>query len=962
MSLRYINSDMSEFEIFDDDHIMIEIVARNLETLFGRFFQGKLWDIRNHQISVDQDYFFKLFYDVLHHEKYNRELAQIFHHKNSDFVIPALLELRNPRIQEDVKRSLLFICKTIMTLRYEYAEYLTLLQLFCQSLKSSKPQDWMYDLCFANRTMTKNVITSIPLSLRYSGNHYNVPQMLSITKILIEHSAVSFDSDICELLIKSFHNTILNNLKIAREYKLQAIEIFFSLDSICCERNDAILCSMLDRFFHVAIKQELLLISDYIPNALLNKSETWIENSILSLETYLIPVDPILNTPNIAEDDWVSIIYLLEIAYHLKLNGIHFSIYEKKSSSILNKLSKQISIPHQFQLKIKVLMCNILSHTDWNAYKSLHVRSYFMTLNSFFLFSLNIELRTKAFESMMKIINTFPKKLTEAFHGESQHQFIYDLESCLKDHTTHQFSPERYKDLSSSLIMSFSFDELLNIIYLFDNLDNVLSAAAQISKFPNEFKQICAKSFLSSKQGTNNDVQKALFFLIFKNNKQTYGWARNVLTPRYPAPSPKLVRMYLFLLLKNPSEKALNETIDIGFVDSLRYNDIDIVSAFKTVFENYKIPDKFMIHIIDQLSNKNLILLQIIEQCSCIKLRIASYEHRFKLLEACVTGEPEIRQQFIKFFLSIENNDLTYEKVVFKNKSPYYSLFKSVEIIYILWESYERTSFWKYLTECALRHSELSDLLNQIESFVKHPSAERYVYIDRKLVLPVTKTELLLSNKDFQLCIKTKLNQHKNRMTFKKGKEEGKVKTITKGAKKKREEEEILKIKELEIDSKETRKFIVTVYPNGKKVTDDHEQSIEKELKNLKKLTPLERKTLFKTELMSKQSSSNYKERVIDMSLFIRQRIAIDIFKSTILGYHSVGLLVGLLFNAEIDFATASNQEIRSTISKYEVINNDLALRLFWWFANYLRLRNCTNALIKTKLKKVEKLLASTQT
>ncbi|TID28933.1 hypothetical protein CANINC_002201 [Pichia inconspicua] len=847
-----------------------------------------------------------------------------------------------------------------MTKRYEYLEYLTLLQLFCESLTSKLKQDWIYDLCFSNNTITKNVIASIPPSFRFRGKHYNVTELLHITEILIQHKPICFDSNLCEYLIKSFHNSIINSSNASKYQKVKVIKIFLKLDTICFEIQDDVLCSQLDRLFHISIKEDLLSISDYI-NALAGKSLAWMDNSLASLEIFLIPEFSIWEIPNnFTNDSWPSVVRFLEIVHSLRENNINFQRYNKAFLSILDRFLHFKNAPHLFQLEIKLMICKILSVTDWKILKKPKIRLYFMITNSFFLFSPYPELKDQAFKLMMKVVNDFPEDLCTAFIHVYEPKFPLDLKSCLQYHKSQPFSAQKYIEVSESMIKSFNFDELLNPLFLFDNLDRVFSSVAQIAGLPPLFKQLCAVSFSKYNKDGDDVVNHALHSLIFKNDKRMYKSSRDVLTPRYPAPSRKLVRLYLFLLLRNPSERILNETFDIGFVDSLRYNEPDIISAFKQVFDSYTLPDKFMIQIIDQLANRNLVILQIIERCSCLKSKIGLYEHRFKLLEACVTREMEISQRFIKLFWSIENNEIPYERTTEK-ASPYYLLFKSVEFLYILWESYERTLFWKYLTEYACRHSELTELLKQIDPFVKYLRGKRYVYIDRKLVLPINEKELCLSDKDFQNCIKTKVRQHNNRMMFKKLTEEGRLmKKSTKGLKKKSDELEILKIKELEIDTKETRKFIVTIYPNGKKVTDDHEQSVEKELKNLRKLTPSERKLLFKTESMSTQSKSNYKERTIDMSAFIRQRIAIDLFKSSILGYRHVGLFVGLLFKSKTNFATASNQEISSVISKFTITHNDLALRLFWWFAHYLRLRNCSNQTIETKLKTVEGLLNST--
>lgn len=875
---------------------------------------------------------------------------------------------------EDFVEGLFILCRGFLRQKNTTASY----DIICESLHNAvKPI--ILQLVTSDRTIFQSFIFHLLTHMNFSkaiqspSTETNKSICCYLLKTYPALSTESFLDDVAQYV----HLYIVNNVQ-AKHSRAAAFEILSTVDTLCYDSGNLVTCVNIDKISQDLLALGDITVSDYIKGILLHKENNWIENSVFTLECNIFPeIEPFFHSTIDGEVPWSELndylFFYSSLLSHLQkpLNVTAL----KPLFDVIRVILKLNAVPSDFNLSIKSSICIILKHAyQFDITPSDHGECFLVVL-SYLTFSPMHELRNLSKDTLITMINWNENVFMDILEvsPKKPHVFLQECEKCFTKYANGEdyllIMQYLYVNLQSAS-SAFRFDELFSVFHAFEDLNLIEHYRIVLSTYPKKLR----KRLLETLQSTHLVWKNISFSLycgkVLSGNAITKK-VREMATPLYPEPSIKEVRIYLYTLwLCRKNKNILNRRIDTMMFDMFRYDNPDIVSYFVDCFESLK-PEIFLTEgLINCLSNQNCTLVSIVKKSQNLRHVIAESPKKFEIIKACIAGKTEITTQFIKLLYLIQNGNLlditviNEKGITAKSKiNPYYMLLNVLEKTYINWQPNDRVSFWNSFAACSFNAGEASIIQSAydgLQLFFKNLEEDNsYVYVDRRMVIHLTKREI--ESRRFHHVLSEKIKEYKNSQELKKTFQKVDSKASTKGRKKEKTdmgEHEILKTKDIEIeDSGETLHVTISIYPNGKK-GEDNEEIITR---SHKKLTSTERKHLFLEEAAIKDSDKLIRNNanIIKYSDHITKLITNDLFKGFIGGNLSIGKLIGALFHLKLDFGSVEEDKLLKMLEQARIGSDKLANILFIKLLMYLQNRGISSKRLEVQLKKVENKLHS---
>jgi hypothetical protein len=837
------------------------------------------------------------------------------------------------------------------------------------------------------------IVTELKFDNDPNNEFSNTDEKVKIILELINYDPIHFDNEMIYYMISVLEEPIIDNFENDIKCQKSIMDLILKLDNLIkfekngnekienINDNDLILLSKVDKLLQFAIFNQSITIDDYLSNLFHKQNSEFIINSFFSLENLIFyEIDNTTYSTIFENYPWNQIYDYFKfinkfINYHNSrsiLIPIPISISIENSLlrywlDLILKIVKINNIPSKYELFLKSSFCKLIKFAYEIDKPPFDHLKFFSLLLSYISFNPSKTLKNSAFDALLEMFSWNENTIIELLQiKKDRDTFFEKLKTCIETYISASKAPLILKEIHLNILPNFenfNFNELIYQFYKFRNLDEIDQLRKLVLLYPKNLLNLLKKSKFQESLTNwpiNSFYDDFLYFFEVKWYPTHYTQLKNNLTPKYPNLTEKETRLYLYTLSINKQKGKLNPLTDVLFTNVFEFNrekHPDIFNYSCNILETYKIPDSFIDIFINKICEGNSNLFHLMCQQVYNSL-IYKSENKFKILEEAINKNDE---NLLFLFLCIQVrpdtkivNETNNFKMFSNSSNIFTSVFTNIEKSYINWDTSDRLSFWCTISKLAIKQNFFSDALNSLDLFIKKIQNEQnYVYVDRRMVILLTKHEVEdLKDDEIDRLISEKVKFYNDKKLDIKN-----MKKITKeGSKKKTKSsddncEEISKTYDIGVESGETLHVFIKVYPNGKK-GNDNENDMKKLENNSKKLTKNERKLLFLDEVQaSTVKSSNNQSKIIKFADYIITPIINDIFKGVFKGNNCLGKFVGLSFESKLDFSLASDVEIKNELENFTINENKFTNFLFIKFVNYLQNRKIKSSILKKRLK-----------
>lgn len=859
--------------------------------------------------------------------------------------------------------------------------YRVLLQNYLSDSKNSESLDPLvtYDSSIFCSFMCY-IITSSDFNSGSSESNLN--EKFEVFLRLIQKHSDFFDQSMIYYIVSLLQERIMDRLETTGSCESKAFYVLLTLGTLLdslFERGferDLVVESNIDGLLQLGVLYQTIPLPSYLLN-LQAKSLEFTKNALLSLDNLLCNDLEDINIPN--EFELTQIYNCLKVFQSL----ITFDALESHSFSSFGSLILKIFSLIQIPDSVQTQMCQSIER--------LYSKKYFLCCDH--LTILKQMLSYSSFTSCPQL-RQYPLKALFAMSFNYDNE-ISNLLDINRDNYPGLFTEVRKiverNNENPALILrdiylifpildDFNYNKLIYEFYKFENIYKIRDFITALNSYPERLLKSFKKTTISddcNNWPNNSFIRHFHKFFESKLSIDDYKKIKNDLTPIYPDSSPLETRLYLFILSINPQKKKeLDSVNDALFLNVFKYyetddesgsdfeDNSDICQYIREIVDTYKIPGPIIDSIIERLCQRqpdNLNLMTFAKNSTELLSKVYNSKNKFKIMRNSLLYK---NIDLFDLFITIQTRSTTYVTTTTDSSSNWcFELFKLLENPYFDWDSQDKYSFWESISQVGIKgkYKSSEGVIEGLNLFFKAiKNVEDYIYVDRRMTFKLSKKEVNdLDDNAFNSLITEKVKNFNDRkLDIRDLKKSNKG-----GSNKKRrnnngnnDQDEILKSKDIEVDSGETLHVSITVYPNGKR--EAHSPS-EDDPSQMKRLTRDERKSLFLDEVKtSKIIANKNKCKIRKYSDYILKPIINDIFKCVFNGSDKfTGRFIGKIFGGpRTNFSIAEDTKIKSVLEMFKIEDNKFTNLLYIKFVNYLLNRKIVSPILKRKLKQVENL------
>jgi hypothetical protein len=971
------------------DNIQVEVLQKKFENTYNLLIAPKKWKNVKSNISL---FCYAIGTLISELPELQDQVLQNFRHLKKKVLADILQLLSQGNLDNDNKGTsgLFWLCVEITT-NSDDCDSVMSARIFGIMLQSNSK---FITFIFHRPAFVSHILgTEIE---RIAATEKAIPKLEFFLNIVGNHLQY-LSTELMDHIVISIHDQILNSMESTQTMKSLVYQIMMKISIEQISRGQIVTPANVDKILQFAVYTGHLTQSEYIQFLTLFTDTDMVVSSLMSLELLLFPhIAEITFSSTIDDVDWESLVSYLDLyCDFLQKSTVTLPSYHMRTIyDLILILSKMILIPELYHDKVRLYSCKILNFAYSHDIVPFDHQRFFHFLLSICTFSLNLELRIAAAETIMSMIQWEPEllhfvapasKLKPATFIKKCEQ-ILPLVNKAGDHF--EIISQFHKQIYLSRIIShsiFNFTELFYELNQFAGIGQMEILKKSIDKYHKNLSDILLEhmsdfqSYTDNMGGRNIDFPTLTDIISIPLNKPSmvnkYKNMRAAFTPLYPSPSLLETRLYLFILLMNPSKRIL-ESADLMLRETSKYHShADVYQALVDVFSTYQMKPKLIDLFIQNRKREGFILVEIWNECSSFLLSCATYEHKHLILDEYVksahAGELMAFWRFFRSLIDAQNGKINEEPANIAYMFPrdivsrYTFLLDISLVFYKDWDNAQRNLFWaaftKSITSFKSAELEISEGFSLLATILRKDKAymltnknlsvvlcDRIVNENKGEALNSIINEALKTERTRQASLSSTPGENIDTKPMATPSQKRKSKRKTSSA-----NEEILKVQNIQLnDSDEVREISIMVYPAGKKTEEDigDGNHIEEGNDANKKLTPAERKSIFLEE--AHKGVSN----ITKCYYFYMTRIVNDLFKGVFSRNQSIGKFVGLLFQTDINFSTASDKKILQVLSRFQPHISDFQTLLFIKFGNYLENRiNISH--LKKKLQDAQKLI-----
>lgn len=801
-------------------------------------------------------------------------------------------------------------------------------------------------ILLSSETCFSQIIVKLVAKVQFADrkSERNADKAINELKSICEYHHRLLNVDLLDYIVFQIHDRVINNEYASIQHRKNAYSLFIVLHRIAYYMDDLVTVSNIETLIQLAVKEGLVnLNSCQLITMLKGKSENWIDNFLSSLELRLFPnLDSAHSSTPTGLIPWSEVVQYFQFVHFLLSNDIHLD-HEKFTAlyDLIFRISKIVDVPWEFYESLRVSTCDVISDGYRVGEIPCESLELYDTVLSYLFFSPNETVRSYAMKALVSIF---------CYDGENMKNALNINEGCEFPHIFHKLIPipvedrlsylgfyRLYTDNISNIVRPPMFSELLYVLYEFPNLKVMQKYFEFLRSLPTQQRETMKELFqnldpcISWPKNPSNGLFVRFFTIQMTPNPPANAVEKvhELVTPLYPKPSRKETRIYLFSL-RRQKKIRISETENFIVFDMLKMEDNDIQDCLYKVFSTLKLSEYVIHSLINLIREQDEDILDFITSIQNIMMALPKSVHKFDIIKACLVGDKTKFDRFLRFFLNLMH---IHTSDIRQAANAYSNLLMNVETAYIDWGFDERAVFWDTFFNYTLDQQEnhiLEYALRGVNDFFNNlRKREEMIFVDNKSAIVFTRDKIGSYNE-------TELRDFLHREIKKSKDEKERAKrllsqiTLEKNKDRKMHigsDVEILKKKSVNTGANEME-VSITVYPNGKRNAEF------KDVRSNKNLDKGERKKLYRE--MAALDSSN----IADYSSYMINLFRNDIFKSCIKGKTHVGKFVGLMFNVDCNFATATNQELKVIFPKVKRCRNFILHEsLYLRFNEYLKTR-----------------------